>query len=133
MVREVPLEPKRARGVRLHNLISLGISGGALPCPTAVVILLASIHFKKVALGMLMILSFGVGLALVLIGIGILMVSAADFLNRFKGSGKLLKVLPVVSALVVSSIGGYLMVTTWQAREYYQKQAAPPAITQSPK
>ena len=114
--------PEARVKVGWRKLIPLGISGGALPCPTAVVVLMMAIHHERVALGLALILSFSVGLAAVLTAIGILMVTGSSVLTRFSGGGRLVRVMPAVSALIVTGIGFALLYNTWQARDYYRAQ-----------
>lgn len=91
--------------VTLKSLITLGVSGGLVPCPDAIAILLVAVTINRIALGMLLIVAFSIGLAFVLIGIGIAMVQGIrlfernDLLNRFS------IYTPIVSALVVTGLG----------------------------
>lgn len=96
----------------LWDLLVLGISGGMVPCPTAIVVLMVAIGIGRTAFGMLLIAAFSFGLAAVLIVIGVLMVSAKHFLDRlsFGGTGKLVLVLPVFSGALISCIGLWLTV-----------------------
>ena len=58
------------------SLLAVGISGGLLPCPSALVVLLAAISLHRVAFGMLLIVAFSAGLALSITGIGLIAVFA---------------------------------------------------------
>jgi len=58
----------------MRNLLALGISGGLIPCPTALVVLLSATALGRTVLGMLLIAAFSAGLAAVLMGIGLLFV-----------------------------------------------------------
>ena len=55
-----------------RSLIALGISGGLVPCPDAIAILLVAIAINRIILGLALIISFSLGLAVVLIVIGLL-------------------------------------------------------------
>jgi nickel/cobalt transporter (NicO) family protein len=88
-----------------RSLLAVGISGGLLPCPSALVVLLAAISLHRVAFGMLLVLAFSVGLALAITCIGLLAVLARRAFARFDGSGRLLSVLPAVSAAVIVVAG----------------------------
>jgi ABC-type nickel/cobalt efflux system permease component RcnA len=94
----------REHGER-RSLLAVGISGGLLPCPSALVVLLAAISLHRVAFGMLLVLAFSVGLALAITCIGLLAVLARRAFARFDGGGRLLSVLPAVSALVIVVAG----------------------------
>ncbi|MBC8078093.1 MAG: sulfite exporter TauE/SafE family protein, partial [Chloroflexales bacterium] len=87
------------------SLLMLGISGGLLPCPSALVVLLSAIALGRVGFGLLLILCFSLGLASVLTAIGIALVHAGRLFDRVPVNGRLLRVLPVASALVVTIIG----------------------------
>ena len=92
-----------------RSLLAVGISGGLLPCPSALVVLLAAISLHRVAFGMLLVLAFSVGLALAITCVGLVAVLAKRAFARFDGNGRLLSVLPAVSALVIV-IAGVAMV-----------------------
>ncbi len=91
--------------VTWKKLTALGISGGLLPCPSALVVLLSAIALGRIAFGLLLIVAFSAGLAGVLTGIGLLMVHAKRLFERFSTTGPLVRWLPVFSAAVVSVIG----------------------------
>jgi len=91
--------------VTLKNLFALGVSGGIVPCPEALVVLLSAISLHRIGFGLLLIVAFSIGLALVLVGIGIMMVYARRYMERFSGEGKMIKALPLVSSFVISILG----------------------------
>jgi ABC-type nickel/cobalt efflux system permease component RcnA len=91
--------------VTWRGLLALGISGGLLPCPSALVVLLSAIALHRVAFGMLLIVAFSVGLAGVLTGIGLLLVYARRLFERFPTDGRLLRALPIASAGFVTVAG----------------------------
>lgn len=98
---EVPA-PTRAS---LAGLIALGISGGLLPCPSALVVLLAAISLQRVGFGIVLVLAFSAGLAGVLTGIGLLLVFGRRACARLRleyGAGRF---LPAASAFVVLLLG----------------------------
>ena len=76
-----------------------------VPCPTALVILLTAISLGRVGFGLLLIISFSLGLAAVLILIGLLTVTASCFVDRFSESRKWIQLLPLFSAGAVMVIG----------------------------
>lgn len=92
--------------VSLASLVALGVSGGLVPCPSALVLLLSAIALGRTALGMLLLAAFSAGLALVLMAIGIAVLYAKNLLpGRAPLSGPALRYLPVVSAALVMVIG----------------------------
>ena len=94
------------QGVTWRSLLALGVSGGLLPCPAALVVLLGAIALHRVAFGLLLIVAFSIGLAAVLTGIGLLLVYARRSLQRLNvGGGPIGRLLPVASALVIVVAG----------------------------
>jgi ABC-type nickel/cobalt efflux system permease component RcnA len=91
--------------VSMGSLLVLGITGGILPCPSALVVLLVAIASHRVALGLLLIVAFSLGLASVLTGIGLLMVYGRNLFGRINLSRGLMARLPMASALVVCALG----------------------------
>ena len=89
----------------MRGLVAVGISGGLLPCPSALVVLLAAISLHRVAFGMLLIVAFSFGLALTITGIGLLAVLAKRAFGRFDLNGGLIRFLPAVSALIIVLAG----------------------------
>jgi ABC-type nickel/cobalt efflux system permease component RcnA len=100
--------------VTLRSLIGLGISGGLLPCPSALVLLLGAIALGRVAFGLLLTLVFSLGLAAVLTGIGLLLVLARRWFERFPTGGLVLRLVPILSAVFVTIIGLGLTVAAVQ-------------------
>jgi nickel/cobalt exporter len=89
----------------LRRLLGIGISGGIIPCPTALVVLLAAISLHRIGYGLILIVAFSVGLAAAMTAIGLLAVSARRVFNRVNFDGGLLRLMPAVSALVVLGLG----------------------------
>src|SRR5262249_54314814 len=102
--------------VSLRALVALGVSGGIVPCPAALVVLLSAVAMGRIFLGLLLIVAFSVGLAAVLIGIGLLVVYARRLLARLGGTGVdgplVRRWLPLTSAAVITASG---VVITLQA------------------
>jgi len=88
-----------------RSMLAVGISGGLLPCPSALVVLLAAITLHRVAFGLLLVVAFSLGLALAITGVGLVAVLAKSVFSRFDGRGRALAVLPAVSALVIVLAG----------------------------
>jgi ABC-type nickel/cobalt efflux system permease component RcnA len=90
----------------LSGLFALGITGGIVPCPAALVVLLGALAFHRVAFGLFLIVAFSAGLAAVLIGLGLAMVYAGRFMSRFGAQGPLTqRWLPLASSAVITVIG----------------------------
>jgi len=91
--------------VTWRSLLALGISGGLIPCPAALVLLLSAIALGNVALGLLLVLAFSLGLALVLTSLGLLLVYAKQIFKQVPAPKRLTRILPVLSAVGITVIG----------------------------
>ncbi|BDI28066.1 hypothetical protein CCAX7_001170 [Capsulimonas corticalis] len=96
--------------ITAKSLIALGISGGIVPCPSALVVLLSAIALHRIAYGLLLITSFSIGLASVLIAIGVAVVSASKLLQRVPRSDAFTRFMPIFSAAAVTTIGVILVI-----------------------
>ena len=88
----------------------MGAAAGLIPCPSALVVLLAAISQHEVALGLLLITAFSLGLAGTLSALGLAVVRARRLLPRLGVSSRIAAVIPAVSALVIVAVGCMLTV-----------------------
>ncbi|MDR3703439.1 MAG: hypothetical protein P4L56_27570 [Candidatus Sulfopaludibacter sp.] len=93
--------------ISLGSLVALGASGGLVPCPSALVLLLSSVALGRVALGLTLLVAFSLGLAVVLMGIGMMVLYAKHLLPDSQRSATNLafRYLPVASAAVIVCAG----------------------------
>jgi ABC-type nickel/cobalt efflux system permease component RcnA len=92
--------------VTLRQLFTLGVTGGIIPCPAALVVLLSALSLGRVGFGLVLIVAFSLGLASVLIITGLLMVFARRLMARVQGDGTLVsRWLPLTSSAVITIIG----------------------------
>jgi ABC-type nickel/cobalt efflux system permease component RcnA len=91
--------------VTWKSLLALGISGGLLPCPSALVVFLSAVSLHRVGFGLLLVLAFSVGLASTLTVIGVAFIYARRIVRQWEVSGRLTAQLSVLSALAISCIG----------------------------
>lgn len=89
----------------MRGLLGVGISGGLIPCPTALVVLLAAISLHRVGYGLVLIVAFSLGLAAAMTGIGLLAVTAKRLSARLRLDGRFVRALPALSAVVVLVLG----------------------------
>ncbi len=87
------------------SLAAIGVSGGLVPCPEAVTLLLLALSRGQSLYGLGLLLSFSVGLAVVLVGVGL---AAVAVVPRLAGLDGLSRLLPVMSALVLIVVGGLM-------------------------
>ena len=88
-----------------RSLLALGVSGGLVPCPSALVLLLSAISLDRLEFGMVLVLAFSAGLALVLTGIGLVCVYARQRFARVSFEPRIPRLLPVASALAIALAG----------------------------
>ncbi|MEK6655845.1 MAG: sulfite exporter TauE/SafE family protein [Nitrospirota bacterium] len=96
-------------------LLALGVSGGIVPCPEALVVLLMAIGSGKILSGLIYVFIFSLGLASVLIAIGVILVKAGSFMQGFFKEGKtnkMARLLSIASALIITLLGIYLIAQT---------------------
>jgi nickel/cobalt transporter (NicO) family protein len=93
--------------VTMGSLIALGASGGLVPCPSALVLLLSSVALGRVALGLTLLVAFSAGLAIVLMGIGLAVLYGKRLLPDAAKTARspLMRYLPVASAGVITVAG----------------------------
>jgi nickel/cobalt transporter (NicO) family protein len=124
-----------ANEITWKSLLTLGISGGLVPCPDAIAILLVAVAVNRIPFGMVLILAFSIGLALVLIGIGIAMVQGVRFITRSDILSRFSVYAPVASAVVVSGLGIVLTVSALNSLNFFSAASRSPvsqnAITDS--
>lgn len=91
--------------VSAGSLIALGASGGLVPCPAALVLLLTAVSLGRIPEGIVLLLSFSLGLALVLVGVGAFVLYAKKVAPSKHSHGHHAGWLPIASAAVILSIG----------------------------
>jgi nickel/cobalt transporter (NicO) family protein len=93
--------------VTLGSLIALGVSGGLVPCPAALVIMLAAIAFGHVGAGLVLLVAFSLGLAGVLMAVGMMVLYARSWLPNPDATSRhpIFRLVPVLSALIIVCLG----------------------------
>lgn len=111
-------------GVSFRSLLALGVSGGLVPCPDALAILLLAIGLGQAGLGMVAIVAFSLGLAAVLIAFGLVVALAGPAWSAARQRGEavggpigrvvggLVRYAQFASAAVVLLLG---LAMTWRA------------------
>ena len=94
----------------MRSLIGLGVSGGIVPCPSALVVLIAAISQHRLGLGMVLILAFSLGLAATLTSIGLAVVFGGRLVMRLRPEGRIFGsrfagALPALSASAIVLAG----------------------------
>src|SRR3989338_3222554 len=109
----------RDQHVTTGQIILFGLTGGLLPCPSALAVLLVCLQLKKFTLGFALVLGFSIGLAITLVSVGIIAaLSVKHASKRFKGFGEFARKAPYVSSgvlIVVGLLVGARACCIWQA------------------
>ncbi|MDP9394627.1 MAG: nickel transporter, partial [Actinomycetota bacterium] len=98
-------------GASTRSLLVVGLAGGLVPSPSALLVLLGGIALGRAWLGVLLVIAYGVGMALALVATGMLLVRARARLERWTSSRRgtaalpLARALPLVTAAVVLVLG----------------------------
>ncbi|MGD1022792.1 MAG: hypothetical protein ABR880_08410 [Candidatus Sulfotelmatobacter sp.] len=94
------------RALSLRELCTLGITGGIVPCPAALVVLLSAFSLHRIGFGLFLITAFSFGLAAVLVIVGLGMVYAKRFMSTRVSSGsRALRYLPLLSSAFMVVLG----------------------------
>jgi ABC-type nickel/cobalt efflux system permease component RcnA len=96
--------------ITTRSLIALGISGGIVPCPSALVVLVAAISQHRLGLGLALILAFSIGLAATLTAVGLAVLHGGRLIQRLRPErrlfgGRIAGVLPALSATLIVIAG----------------------------
>ncbi len=96
-------QPER---ISARQLLVLGITGGIVPCPAALVVLLSAVALHRTGFGLFLIVAFSIGLAAVLIAMGLAAVYSGHMLSRLRLEGPLIqRWLPMGSAAMIVLLG----------------------------
>ena len=99
--------------VTWRSLLALGISGGILPCPSALLALLGAVAVGRAGFGMLVVVAFSLGLAATLSAVGLLFLYAGRLLERRSIAGRwswLMRFAPAAAAMAVTASGLIIVV-----------------------
>ncbi|HKJ27237.1 MAG TPA: hypothetical protein VJ965_06350, partial [Anaerolineales bacterium] len=107
-----PIIGSPLQAITWRSLITLGVSGGLVPCPDAIAILLIAVTINRIGFGLSLIVSFSLGLAVVLIVIGLLIVQGRRLFERLRWFDRVAYIMPIVSALIVIGLGTALTIST---------------------
>ncbi len=102
------------RNVTTGQIVMFGLTGGLLPCPAALTVLLVCLQLKQLTLGFTLVLSFSFGLALTMVAAGALAAWGVQHASkRIKGFGELARKAPYVSSALLMLLGIYMGTQGW--------------------
>ncbi|CAJ0791826.1 Nickel/cobalt efflux system RcnA [Ralstonia condita] len=97
------------RDVTTGQIIVFGLTGGLMPCPASITVLLLCLQFKKITLGAALVLCFSIGLALTLVASGALAaLSVKHVSRRWGGFGEFARRAPYLSGALITLVGVYV-------------------------
>lgn len=103
------------REVTTGQIVVFGLTGGLIPCPGAITVLLLCLQLKRVALGSVLVLCFSIGLALTMVASGVIAALSVRYAERrFGGFGTLVRKAPYASGVVILCVGAYVALQGWQ-------------------
>ncbi len=88
-----------------RSIIGLGISGGLLPCPSALVLLLTAVSLQRAGFGIVLVAAFSLGMAAVLMAVGLLFVKGSRLLAGTTRMSRISRYLPIGSAIIILCLG----------------------------
>ncbi|QCA17121.1 nickel/cobalt efflux protein RcnA [Citrobacter freundii] len=102
---------RRFAGKEVTNgqILLFGLTGGLIPCPAAITVLLICIQLKAFTLGATMVLCFSVGLAITLVTVGVgAAISVQQAAKRWSGFNTLARKAPYFSSVLIAMVGVYM-------------------------
>ena len=102
------------RNVTTGQIIMFGLTGGLIPCPAAITVLLLCLQVKEVALGAVLVLCFSIGLAITLVTVGAAAaIGARQASNRWPWLGAVARRAPYLSSVLIIGVGIYVGFHGW--------------------
>lgn len=96
------------------QIVVFGLTGGLIPCPAAITVLLLCLQLKEFVLGAVLVLCFSIGLALTMVASGVIAaLSVKQVSKRWSGFGEIVRKAPYLSGAVILVIGVYIGVNGW--------------------
>ncbi len=94
------------------QIMLFGLTGGLMPCPASIAVLLICLQLKQFTLGVAMVGAFSLGLALTLVSVGVLAAWGRGHVEALYGAhraDKLARYLPLGSATLMLVLGGIML------------------------
>ena len=103
------------RSVTTGEIVMFGLTGGLIPCPAAITVLLLCIQLKQFSLGFALVLCFSIGLALTMVSAGVLAaLSVKHVASRWSGFGTFARRAPYASSALIVLVGLYTGWLGWE-------------------
>ncbi len=97
------------RNVTNGQILLFGLTGGLIPCPAAVTVLLICLQLKAMSLGATLVVSFSIGLALTLVSVGVIAaVGVQKATSKWSGLNDIARRAPYLSGILIGAVGLYM-------------------------
>lgn len=102
------------RTVTTPQIVLFGLTGGLIPCPAAITVLLLCIQLKQFSLGFALVLCFGIGLAITMVSAGVVAALSIRHVERhWSGFSRIAHSAPYASAALIVLVGLYTGWSGW--------------------
>jgi nickel/cobalt exporter len=102
------------RNVTNWQIALFGLTGGLIPCPAAITVLLLCLQLKAVSLGAVLVLCFSIGLAITLVSVGVAAAwSVRHVSERYSWFSTVARRAPYLSSLLIVAVGVYVGIHGW--------------------
>lgn len=103
------------QNVTTTQIVMFGLTGGLIPCPASITILLLCLQLKQFTLGATLVLCFSVGLALTMVAVGAAAAMSVHHVStRWSGFNAVARRAPYISAALIICLGLYTAYLGWQ-------------------
>jgi nickel/cobalt exporter len=97
------------KNVTTGQIVMFGLTGGLIPCPAAITVLLLCLQLKQFSLGVVLVLCFSIGLALTMVTAGVVAaLSVRHISTRWSGFGAFARRAPYASSALIILVGLYM-------------------------
>ena len=118
-----------SRTVTTGQIITFGLTGGLIPCPAAITVLLLCIQLKQLSLGVVLVLCFSIGLALTMVSAGVLAaLSVKHVATRWSGFSAFARRAPYASGALIVLVGLYMGIEGWRGIQAHETLLPPQTV-----
>ena len=102
------------RQVTTGQIVMFGLTGGVIPCPASITVLLICLRLKQYAMGVAVVLCFSIGLAVTMVTVGAAAALSVNHVSkRWSGFGSLARQAPYFSSILIICVGLYTGYLGW--------------------
>ncbi len=116
------------RNVTTWQIVMFGLTGGLIPCPAAITVLLLCLQLKEFSLGFTLVLCFSIGLAITLVTVGAAAaLSVRHATKRWSWFGNFARKAPYFSSVLIILVGLYVGYHGWSGLAAHAATTVPAA------